>query len=404
MRRTIAIASMLLGGCALEASCPPADLAAPPQAPAFAIVSSDYGSSAIGLLDAEGALVSEAFFDSGTRPPGIVASLSGDASLPATPLAPCVLTVIDRYNTDVLSFFDVCAGTLIGQLDVGASFRANPQDVLPLEDGRALVSRFTPNLVPDTTPLERGNDVLVIDWTTQTILSRISLDTLNSGEAYARPGRMVWLTRGAVSRVVVGLARLSAADFRAAPGALAVLDGERVEAFELGDLESCDDVDAVPSDPARALIRCSGAPQRRDESRRAGIGLLLVELGEDGALEEVARWSAATHPDAPMWDVSVAPLGGTRVIVAASGSIGGAPDRVAILDLADGTTTPLFDAEGAFVIHEGVFDPVSRRALVPDAARAEVRRFAIEDDGAAELAPTESAPCRGLPPREVRAL
>src|SRR5690606_20820127 len=156
-------------------------------------------------------------------------------------------------------------------------------------------------------------------------------------------------TRGAHSRVIVGLARLSA-DFRAAPGALAVLDGERVEAFPLGEHESCDDVDAMPGDAARALVRCTGGPRSDDETRRTGVGLVLVELGEVGTLVAVARWCAPALPAARLWGVSVAPFGGARVMVAASGRVGGAPDREAILDLVIGATTPLFEAEGAFVI------------------------------------------------------
>src|SRR5690606_36446605 len=160
-RRRVVVAhfALLELACAEPTSCPPADLAPIAGEPAYAFVGSDYASSVIGVLDADGNLLCEAWIDSGTVTPTLVPAVSGDTVL-GGPLAPCVVTVIDR-DADVLTFLDACAerDVLLGQLDVGPTFYANPQDAIAIDETRALVSRSQPNLRPGADELERGNDL-----------------------------------------------------------------------------------------------------------------------------------------------------------------------------------------------------------------------------------------------------
>ncbi len=398
---------LFAAGCASPAACPSAELAPLDREPAFAFVASDYASSAIGLLAEDGSLLSEAWIDTGTVAPGLVPALSGDVVLASAPPAPCVVTVIDRSGTDVITFLDACANTpLIAQLDVGPSFDANPQDVLAIDETRALVSRLDPNLAPGASELERGSDLLVIDWRGARVLSRVDLSTLDvvDGERlYARPGRMALVASDDARAVVVGLARLSEDFMRAGPGAVAIVDPATLRASELAldGLVNCAEVDAVPGEPSLAIVTCQGATFADEEGRRAGAGLAALEL--DGEVRVRAIWRAADHAGAVFNTWSV-PLAGDRVVTVAMGDVGThVPDRAGLIEL-DGSDPPLLaEAREPFVLGDGTFDRRAGILLLPDAHDGTIRRFAM-DGSPHELEPIAAAPCRGLPPREIRTI
>jgi hypothetical protein len=332
--------------------------------------------------------------------------------LPSGPLAPCVLAVIDRLYTDVLTFLDLCAndagGAVLGQLAVGR----NPRDLLALDDGRALVSRFDVGLRPDTPELERGNDLLVIDWVEPRVVRRIDLSGLDSREGehtLARPDRMTRLRRGGADVVVVGLARLSSDFWVAGPGAVAFLDVERLEprALPLEGLANCGEVDAVPGHPELAVVTCAGLFEAPEEERREQAGLAMVELAADGTLSVKARWSAADHPDAPVFNAHAVPLSAERVVVTATGDPRrGINDRVGVVELGgSGSYRLLFEAGAAFVVGDGTFDAEAGLLLLPDGDAATARPFVIGADAdASPSAPVHTARCRGLPPREIRSV
>ncbi len=409
----IALALELIA-CAEPASCAPADLSPLASPPAFAFVASDYASSAIGLLDEDGQLVREAWLDSGTVAPSVVTALSGDVVLGSTPLAPCVLTVVDRRGTDVVTFLDVCARDSVvrGQLDVGASFHANPQDVIPVDDTLALVSRYAPNRAPDAAELDRGNDLLVIDWRAPSVLSRVDLSALDAdvnGEiAYARPGRMALLTNGSARRVVIGLARLTS-DFQVAgPGAIGVLDLDTMEAraVSLSGLANCGELDAAPGSASVAIVTCAGVPFAPPDDRRAGAGVASIELDAGGEVTVKSAWRAVDHPSSPVFDAWSVPISAERVVTIAMGDLRASlNDRAGAIELDHEASPILMEAGSAFVLGDGAFAAQSRLLLVPDADRGGVRRFRVDLDGTIrelDLAPTSG--CRGLPPREVRAI
>ncbi len=50
--------------------------------PRYAVVSTDFSSSSIAMLDADFAAINESWLNSGTTYPGLVATLSGDVVLP----------------------------------------------------------------------------------------------------------------------------------------------------------------------------------------------------------------------------------------------------------------------------------------------------------------------------------
>ena len=386
-------------GCATpEGVCPGAALTAEPGA-AFALVSSDYASTSVALLDERGAPLTEAWIDSGSAPPGIVASLSGDVAVASVAVDPCVVAVIDRFGTDVISFLDHCAGAVVSQVDVGSSFRANPHDVLPLGGRRVLVSRHEPNPDPDADERERGDDLLIVDWREGRVVSRIALSsaalTQDGERLHARPSRMAWLGE----RVVIGLAR-STTDFMVTgPGAVALLDPESgaLEVIPLDGLAGCDEVD---SGDATVLVTCGGPAFVDEDARRERAGLAL--LAEEGGVIRVRHtWRAAAHPALPAYNTWGIPVGADRAVVTAMGDLSrGIHDRVGVIDLATGHAEALLEAGSALVIGDGAWDPVAEMLLIPDAHEGTLRRFT--GAGLDPLSRMEVDGCRGLPPREVR--
>ncbi|MDH5493558.1 MAG: hypothetical protein OEY14_16510, partial [Myxococcales bacterium] len=202
-----------LGACGAETPCGSASLAPPPSPPAFAVITSDYLSTAVALLDSDGERITEAWIDSGTTRPGLNTALSGDVDLPGAVIAG-ELVLLDRLDTDLITRIDLTDGSTIAQWHVSppailgeAAFAPNPQDLLRLPGGDLLISRFEPNEAPDAGALDRGDDLLRLDGRSGAPIARIGLEPLRARidgvTVFARPARMLALDGG----LLVGLAR-----------------------------------------------------------------------------------------------------------------------------------------------------------------------------------------------------
>ena len=116
--------------------------------PRYAVVSSDFSSSSIAMLDEDFVAIDESWLNSGTTYPGLVATLSGDVVLPNRQAGDGTFAVIDRFFTDVVTRFFVPSGNLNGQVrthgDVGESgFSSNPQDFIFVDRGQRLGASAT---------------------------------------------------------------------------------------------------------------------------------------------------------------------------------------------------------------------------------------------------------------------
>ncbi len=404
MKRLVAgVALALLSACGESPSCPAATLPALSEAPSFAVITSDYTSTAVALLDARGELMDEAWVDSGSAEAGIVAALSGDVSLPSEPLVAGELTAIDRFGVDVIGRFDLRGGGVLSQLDAqlrpeegGGGFRSNPQDVVLLADGTLLVSRFEPNYDPGAPALDRGNDLVRVG--DDGPISRIAMDDLDTTtpagtHAFARPARITRLG----ARFVVGLGRLSQ-DFMEAGGgavALVTVDPPSAAPLDLPGLTNCPAVKASPDGDA-VIVLCVGQTFELAGGRRAGAGLARIVDGDAGP--EVAEiWRAADHPEVAVPTLEPVPLGGSVVAVPALDE--GGTDQLLVVEL-DGGATVVHRAAREFVIGVGAYDPVAELLVVPEADEG-VLRFEVDGASLTELGPIDPSPCRRLPPREI---
>lgn len=408
---------LFVGACATPgAHCPTADLEPPSATPAFALVTSDYGSSAIALLDADGALLTEAYLDSGSARPGLAAALSGDVSLPtAVPRAGHVYW-LDRFGVDLVGEAEWSSGhvsqyaTTPTAVPGEAAYRSNPHDVLALPDGRWLVSRYEPNFASDASELDRGDDLVILDPASHALLGRIGFEALDedvlvAGETkhtYARPDRMV----SRQGRVVVGLARLSNDFHAAAPGAIAVVDADTgaIEATSLPGLEGCGELAAARDDASRVFVACQGPTYTDVAGRRpsAGVASLHVPASGPAVLEWI--WRAQDHPELPPPTQGLIPVRDDIVFVASMGDLAaGEPDRLLRLRLRDVSGAVVYTGDEAFTLGPGALSSAGDFLLLPDTTMG-VLRFDLIGDTLGASVTTDVSPCRRLPARELRAL
>lgn len=400
----IAAAIAMLAGCGVDPPCDRADLSPLPARPRWAVLTSDFVSSAVALLDAEGALSTEAWLDSGTTSPGLSTALSGDASLPTAPIAG-ELVIVDRFGSDVVTRIAIPGGGVLAQHPTTlpaaglTGYRSNPHDVVAVAGG-LWVSRHEPNLDPAAPPLDRGDDLVFVTGSGPTeaiALSHLGVDA-GGVRAHARPARLV----RAGPRLVVGLARLSLDFTVAGPGAVAIVDLEvgAAEALAIDGASNCGQVAPVPGEADAAVVLCAGPTFADEAERRAGAALAFLRVGPDGAgsVERVLR--PADHAWLPTPSHGLAPLGGGRVAMVARGEeTAGLLDRLVVVDAEAGTADEVLTGI-AFSLGEPAWDVDRGVLLVPDAlAGVHLIDLATGADRVLDV-----SPCRGLPAREVRAL
>jgi hypothetical protein len=386
--------------------------------PRYAVVSTDFTSSSIAVLDQSFQVLHESWINSGTTYPGLVATLSGDVVLPTRQAGDGTLTLIDRFFMDVVTRFFVPSGDLNGQArtqgEAGDNgFSSNPQDFVYVSPDSAWVPRYEPNLDPAASPLNRGNDLFEIDPTEMVATgSRIDLSPLDtvvqvmgpSGpvevRVFARPSRSLLIG----SRILVGLDRISASFDVAGPGMVAVVDLEEdsVEGVELPGLKSCGNVAVVPGAPSKVLVSCAGFSQPfGDEAQiRESAGIVLLDASEpEVKIDRV--WRAADHPDGAIAVGGVIALDEERVLGVASGDFASSVDTLYAIDLTTGAQEPVYQAAGSFVIGFSAYDPESEMVFVPDAASNAIIELALDQDELIEVGSTAIAAGLGLPPTQV---
>lgn len=402
------------------ALCPSSPLLSPlPRTPRLAVVLSDFRSTAIAMLDADGVVLDETWLHSGTVPPRIIAALSGDVVLPSSPPPSHSLFVLDRFRTDVLTRLCVPDGSLVGQLRThtdAPGFSSNPHDVAFVADDEAWVSRHGKNLTPGAATDELGDDLIRIDpRTMQRVPGRVDLSSFDSlvsstlgGETrdvivFARPSRVVPVGE----LLVVGLGRLSA-DFTAADeGMVAIVDPatETAVGLSLAPMKSCGEVVPVPGDDSRALVACTGFAQPfGDEGQvRASAGLAML-VAEAGAVRVEHLWRADLDTAGPIVAPFPVALSATEAMATDWGDVAtDTPDRLYRVDLRSGATELVYESSEAFALGTPAYDPETNTIWLPDAAVGVVVLTPEESSFVVERT-VEIGVGLGVPPRHVHLL
>ena len=388
--KRIAIVGMVLCLTACNADEPPpntggVDLADGPCGRGLAVVSSDYQSTNVSIIDVDGNVVSSSFISSASEDTGLSAPLSGDVAAPNQRLSGSDLVLIDRFPSSVITWIDLESARVRAQLDVSTGFAANPRDYLQLDDGRAYVTRFETNPTPGAVEFDGGGDILIVDPTASSIIGRIDLTpAMEDAPGFLpRASRMiVW--NDEVTVLLLGYDQ----DFSdAAPSRLVrIRDDEITGVIVLPGMYGCE---GLAADGASLAVACSGRLAGGSTTDLEGAGLALVR-GSD-----ITVFTAD--------DLIGQPLGFTAaftdqgLLVTALGSFDtGALDAVLHVTEEGAVDTVLSSASRPFEIGE---IRCACDCFVADAERAVLHRLDGASGAAQQALPLEDAV--GLPPRTL---
>lgn len=400
----------------------------------YAVVSGDYSVVSIAILHADGELREREVIHSGSAPAGLVTALSGDVSVANNASDPGVLTIIDRFRTDVITRLELASGDVLGQVkthtpnaqSIEDAYSSNPHDYLFVDEESAWVSRYEPNADVAASDVDRGADLFRLnpeafertedridfsDWNGEGERENPDTGETETVTVYARPSSMVPIG----GYVAVGIDALSIGYDAAGTGMVALVDLEAQEVvhmLELDGLQNCGDVSPVPGDGTRVAVGCTGFYRG---VQRDGSGLAILELdGDELSIEHI--WRAKDDPDAALTIYGVCAISATEVVATAAGGVerdeDGEPlqpnDKLFAVDLERGEQTEIFEAGTSYVIGGAAYDPSRKLLLVPDATTddggqptAGIRRYERTEDGFDPLSITEIDDI--LPARQVRA-
>jgi len=292
-----------------------------PFAPSgLVVLHSDYQTTSISITGLTSSNGHDDCVHSGSTMPKLTLALSGDVVLPSQPLPNKEVVVIDRSSAN-LSFINSDTCDVKRQIKVGTGFRANPYDFNWIAADKAYVTRFAPNPTPTpiATDFDEGNDILVFNPTTGSILGRIDLTALvvpiANKKILAQPSRMVRLG----TKVYVSLGHQDATYTAASPGRIAILDTntDAVTGFiDLPGLANCGDMQII--EPQSLVITCGG-PFSAAEKQIDFSGLAMVNLSSG----VVTKVNAKTFGRA--LSISSVAAVGDRFFAVTSGEFSGPP-------------------------------------------------------------------------------
>ncbi len=270
------------------------------------VVSSDYQSTNVSLVDNEAKVLSSSFLSSASSDAALASALSGDVVPPTAAITGDELVLIDRYPGAVISWVNVRTAKVRAQLNVTTGFASNPQDYLPIAANKAYVTRLGTNAQAGSEPFDGGDDILIIDPSRPEIVGRIPLsDVVPQAGFHPRASRMV--AHGARVFVLLGMQDLSFSSSLAAR--LVTIDSQTdtIESvLQLDGMKACAGLAIhAPSSSngsqaaARLAIACSGEFGGASTPDTSTSGLVVLSA-EDGQAKEISRMSAAALVDKPL--------------------------------------------------------------------------------------------------------
>ncbi len=368
----------------------------------LAVVSSDFQSSELALLEPSGTVRSAAFMSSAsTAATNLAAPFSGDLGVASARSRPGELVVVDRFGTNVLTFVDTRTAVVRAQLPIGTGFEANPQDYLELSDRVAFVPRLGENASPGREAFDAGSDLLVIDPSKPAVVRSLAMPRRKG----YRPNPVGVMPFGADVLVTLQHAR---PDYSGMDDSELVAVGIEQPAWHyrvpLEGLRNCGRAELSPS---RALlaVACTSFIDRRGaapEPEHSGLILLDALLPEP---RELRRFSALKLVQVPIqssleFATDRLVLFKTQTALGANGD-----NQLYSLDLETGATALLATAArdesglgfgiafGGMSCRAGCADP----CFVADLSRGKLLRFGVE--GAALVPQTPvGIDGAGLPP------
>jgi hypothetical protein len=390
-----AIAAGGQGGAA--GAAPP--VLAPPAPTGLVSLNSDYQSTSLSLLNPDGGLLKGDCVHSSTLGNGTSKTISGDAVLPSQPQRGGYVVIVDRTN-GALTFVDPAGCFIARQTPIPGGGKLDPHDVVIVSAHKAYVTRYQANLA-SASPQLIGNDVVAIDPTDGTYLSRVNLDAYASKSAagvLARPDRAII----ADGRVVVSLNQIDASYTAYGDGAVAIIDPATdmvTGSVALPGLYDCEGMDFVPASHT-LLVSCGGIYAAKDQPLQSGIAVVDLSASPPRLDHIVSSVALGGHPLDFGW-VIAAPAAGApaRAFAGSYDPQGIAPDALVQFDFVSGSVTPVTTA-AAFSI--GVPALAGGLLFVPQAL-ASAPKIQIVDVTVSPqpLSGFTADPANGLPAREI---
>lgn len=374
----------------------------------FAVVGSDFTSTVVSLLNADGTLAQDDCIDSGTKAGGNLSlTLSGDVSLPSQPQQGGKLWLVDRGNA-ALTVLAPETCEITRQISVTTGFKSNPHDVAVLSQSKAYVTRYEKNVTP-TDANSAGDDVLIIDPTGGVVTGRIDLSSYAAPVAgatiQARPDRMLI----AAGQVFVTLASQDAGFKATGEGRVVVIDPATdtvTSTIPLPGLKGCSALSYVDGSN-EILVACGGSFADADK-QADGSGVATIDLSAAPPAVHVTKASALGGPPVQPVNFSwVVALSSTRAFTSTlgtfpAGSSPGTNDAALAFDPTTGASTPITLEAAAGDLGRGALS--GTKLLIPDAdfAKPRIHVFDASGTGApAETATVDPDPGKGMPPREL---
>lgn len=382
----------------------------------YAIRHSDYmAGTSVSLLAADGSVIVDDFINSGTVAPGLTLAFGDDTAFPSA-MEPGILTIIDRYGSDVVTRIRLSDATVLPQVRThgtsDSGFSSNPNDVLYVDATHAWVTRYSANTQAGVAADVRGSDLYSFDPSTGTLgtdrvdFSSLEYDLGDGRSMRARPNRIVRVGDYAV----VGLDLLS--DFRypdptvAGAAKLAIVDltDGTFSTWDIpGGLVNCGGISLVPGTTDRVAIPCLGG----FVDRIADSGVVVVSVDEaSGAVTELGRYASADHASDPYVLDAVVVVDEDEFIGTTLGGYDETdpPDVLVHVNLTTGArATIATSAAGSQFFTTGAFDDENDLLLVPDTSLG-VRRFTRGSDGTFTEGAVIELFGHGLPARSVAIL
>ena len=346
----------------------------------LAVIMTDYASTNVALIDLEGETRSGSFISSGSAETRLNAPLSGDVVFPSSRMTD--ITLLDRYPASVVSLIEPGTAEVKGQMDLRTGFNANPQDYLQLSAEVALVSRYEENPRPGREPFDGGDDLLVVNPETLSIVGRVDLSPLRTGEQLARPGSLTRID----DSVLVTLSGFDSGFAEAGDARIAIFDSQKFElehVLEISGMKNCGSI-ATSANGSRFALTCSGLIGAANGAAPefSGVVVFAREAGASVlAFEEETRFQASDLGLGP-FAFSIAFASPDLLLAGMYGALDGEdkgrPDRIVSLNLDDGEVdTVLSSGEGAFNLGDVRCIEACEVCFVADASRGLVQRISL---------------------------
>jgi hypothetical protein len=316
----------------------------PPAPTGLAALNADtmFGTTSLSILDPAGALIKGDCVDSVVPAGGTTALLSTDVVFPSQPQRGGSVVIVDRGNGALTSVNpSTCA--IVRQVAIPNGTKTDAHDVVIASDSKAYVTRYTQDATA-TDPSQMGNDVVVIDPSTGTFKSRISLDayasTVAGATILARPDHAL-IANG---MVVVSLNEIDVAFANYGEGKVVLIDPATdtvTASVAVTGFYDCEGMDYVAASKT-LLVACGGPFADPDQSTKSGIAVIDLSVSPPQLTRTITSVMFGNQPVSFAWVLS-APTASSpaRAFANTSDPNDVNPDGLFVFDFVAGTATQI---------------------------------------------------------------